>query len=205
MVHHWHKSPDGRASQQARQDRYQSGEDVKERRRLAQIKRRQLKAHDNIVPEGREMANSQKVHIYFYTRGDLTTIKKTVNYDSILGSSDVKKGYVEVEKLAEYPDCEIPGIGRLLPRMMYMWWDEYKGELPQTGVLGRKEFKTDLRKHTNSEKVLDTYWNLHDRYNEWERSDGKVTEEEARATLDRMNRDVMYDAFLEVQTVKETA
>jgi len=146
------------------------------------------------------MANRQKIHIYFYTRGDLTAIKKTVNYDSVLGSSDVKKGYVEVEKLAEYPDCEIPGIGRLLPRMMYMWWDEYKGELPQTGVLGRKEFKGDLRKHPSAESVLETYWNLHDRYNEWERQDGKVTDEEARATLERMNRDVVYDAL---QAVKE--
>ena len=148
------------------------------------------------------MANRQKVHIYFYTRGDLTTIKKTVNYDAVLGSSDVKKGFVDVEKLAEYPDCEIPGIGRLLPRMLYMWWEEYKGELPDTGVPGKKEFKADFRKHNSTDRVLETYWNLHDRYNEWERTDGKVTEEEAQATLKRMNRDVVYDALSAVQAVK---
>ena len=152
----------------------------------------------NIVPEGREMANSQKVHIYFYTRGDMTAIRKTVNYDGVLASADVKKGYVVVEKLAEYPDCEIAGIGKLIPRMMYMWWDEYKGELPPAGCGGKKEFRVDMRKHKEREKTLETYWNLHDRYNEWERQDQKMSEEDMVATMARMNRNVMMDALSEI-------
>ena len=196
MVHHWHRSFEGRASQRDRQDKYQSRDDVKEKRRLAQIKRREVKAQNNIVPEDREMANHQKVHVYFHTRGDITTIKKTVNYDSVLSTSDVKKGFVEVEKLAEYPDCEVPGIGKLVPRMLHMWWDEYKGELPTVGVPGKKELKGDRQRTGKSnEDMLEAYWELHDRYNEWERTDQKVSDEEAQATLKRINRNVVYDAL----------
>jgi len=194
----WSKSYAGRESQKERQEKYQSRDDVREKRRLQQIKRREVKAQKNIVPEDREMANHQKVHIYFYTRADVMTIKKTVNYDSVLGSADVKKGFVEVEKLAEYPDCQIAGVGSLIPRMMYMWWDEYKGELPTVGVLGKREFKADFRRNGDTEKTLEMYWNLHDRYNEWERQDGKVSPEEAEATLKRMNRNVVYDALKEI-------
>lgn len=165
--------PTSEELRRARQAKYQGGAEVKERRRLQAAARRKNKAERNMYVESRsemaaeEVKGPQMVHIYLHTDMDGSqSVRKTIHMDSVLKRREIREGDETVDLLGSYPDIEV-AWGRLVPRMMYMWWDEYLDHTKVKPRGGVAEFKKDRKKHGDGDIVLRHYWELDSQHNKF--------------------------------------
>ena len=110
---------------------------------------------------------SDEVYITIYTftdkHGD-TKLRSTGDISKVVGRLGVRKGIELVEEYGVYPDISIEGWGKLVPRMMYYWWNELKDEIDPNGkVVGANFYKRDKSKYPTT-GILQMYERFHAKF-----------------------------------------
>jgi len=111
------------------------------------------------------MAQQPYITIFTFTnRKGETRLKSTGDVTKFTNRKGVRDDKETVEEYGVYPDIEVEGMGRLVPRMMYYWWTELKDEIDPNGkVVGANFFKRDKKKFPDID-ILGRYEELHAKF-----------------------------------------